>query len=180
MGRGKTKEGAALLEEALAAASYGPTKDDPAARALAVTGNNLAVELEKRATRAPEETALMLKAAEVGRRWWEVVGTSAEVGRAEYRLAMSRLAAGDAKEGIDHARKAIHLAVANGSDPADLFSGHEALARAHLQDGDPEGALRERDAAASLLGKVTDPDSRAYCEADLAVLDGALAAAPRL
>src|SRR5262245_26009965 len=56
---GKTAEGAALLEEAIEAASYGPSKDDPAARALAVTGHNLACELETKAKRTPVETELM-------------------------------------------------------------------------------------------------------------------------
>ena len=176
---GKAKEGAALLEEALAAASYGPTKDDPAARALAVTGNNLAVEFETRATRTPAETEVMLKAAEVGRRWWGVVGTWAEVAQADYRLAMSHVAAGKAREALAHAQKALQGVEANGNDPGAAFSPREALARARLAGGDRAGAKRERDVAAALLPKISDADTRSYCEADLTSLDSALSGAGR-
>jgi hypothetical protein len=171
---GRVAEGGALLEEAIAAASYGPTKEDPAARALAITGNNLACELEKKATRTPAETEVMLRAAAVGRRWWEVAGTRVEVGRAEYRLAMSSLAAGRASDAVRHAEAALDAA---GDDPADAFGGHDALARARLAGGDAPGARREREEAASCLARIDDPATRAYCAADLAALDAVLSSA---
>jgi hypothetical protein len=116
----------------------------------------------------------MLRAAQVGRRWWEVAGTRVEVGRAEYRLAMSSLAAGKASDALRHGRAALELAA---GDPADAYGGHDAIARARLAGGDVSGARRSRDEAAAELAKIDDLDARRWCGDDLATLDAALRAA---
>ena len=62
------------FERALLLADYGPGPTDPAARALAVTGNNLAAEIETREHLSVDEKALMLMAARAARRYWGIAG----------------------------------------------------------------------------------------------------------
>ena len=73
-GQHRTGEAIESFTRALDLASYGPGKDDPAARALAITGNNLAAELGGKSDRTDEESRLMLEAAQAGRRFWEIAG----------------------------------------------------------------------------------------------------------
>src|SRR5438477_192569 len=80
-------EARGLLDEALGLAAYGPTAKDPAARSLAVTGNNLASTLESTANRTPAQTALMVRAAEIGLRFWSLAGGPFETALAHYRLS---------------------------------------------------------------------------------------------
>ena len=87
--RGRSAEALVDFTRALELAAYGPGADDPAARSLAVSGNNLACTLEETKERSEEESSLMLAAAEAARKYWEIVGTWLEVERAEYRLAMT-------------------------------------------------------------------------------------------
>ncbi|MEZ0228788.1 MAG: hypothetical protein ACAI25_09200 [Planctomycetota bacterium] len=130
-GQKQVEAGVALFEEALSLAAYGPDKADPAARALAVTGNNLACSLEEKKVRTPAEDRLLELAARTGRRFWEVAGTWIEVERAEYRLAMTCLALGRAKDAVTHANECLALCEKNGADAGELFFANEALARAH-------------------------------------------------
>src|SRR5581483_5972026 len=104
-GQKRTKEAIRDWKLALELAQYGPKKTDPAARALAVTGNNLASALEEQADRTADERALMLEAAKAARRFWEIAGGWQEVERAEYRLCMSHLKAGEPSIALEHASK---------------------------------------------------------------------------
>ena len=92
-GRGRTETAIALFREALDLAAYDPPASDPAARALAVTGNNLAVELETASERDAAGTELMKAAATTARKYWERVGTWVNVRIAEVRLAHTHLQA---------------------------------------------------------------------------------------
>ena len=65
-----------LFVAALTAAQSGLDNADPALRALAVTGNNLACALEEKSGRSAEDTDLMLLAATTARKYWEIVGGS--------------------------------------------------------------------------------------------------------
>lgn len=172
-GRRRTAEAAALLDEALALAAYGPERNDPAARALAVTGNNLACELELRPARTPEEAALMVRAAETGLRFWSLTGTWLETERAHYRLSCSLRLAGDAKASLEHAERCRALVERNGGDAGEAFYAHEALALAHRAAGNDVAARRERDAAAACLPRIEDAGFRAMAEDALRGLDGA-------
>jgi hypothetical protein len=177
LGQKRLADASRDFDAAVELASYGPGAKDPAARALAVTGNNLAVELENRATLTPEEQDLMLRAARVSRTFWKISGTWKEVERAEYRLAMSHIKAGHAQTALAHAQRCQALVEENGSDPGEAFFAHEAIARAHLA-ADRIGAAREaREAMAALLPKVTDESFRTYCGGELAKLDDVLAGA---
>jgi hypothetical protein len=108
----------------------------PATRALAVTGNNLACELEERASRSEAERALMILAAQAARRCWALAGTWLETERAEYRLAHTRLKAGDPAQARVHAQACLDLVAANGNPALECFLGLEALALAAAAQGD--------------------------------------------
>jgi tetratricopeptide (TPR) repeat protein len=153
-GQRQIDEGIRLFQEALALATYGPGKEDPAARALAVTGNNLAASLEEKKDRDARGDALLELASRTARRFWEIAGTWLEVERAEYRLAMSFIALGRSREALAHATECLALCEKNGADAGERFFAHEALARAH------RARMKE------LLGEV-DPSLRSWCEETL-------------
>lgn len=155
-GQKRTGEAVGRFQQALSLASYGPTKDDPAARSLAITGNNLAYGLEEQAERTFAETELMILAAKTARRYWEVAGTWLEVERAEYRLAMSMIAAGRPDQAIQHAKTCLDLCEDNAAVPYEQFYGREILARAHFAAGDVVSAKIARDQAAALLPVLKD------------------------
>lgn len=143
-------------------------------RSIAATGNNLAVGLEQRVPRTPAEDTLMLKAAEVARVFWERAGTWMSVERAEYRLAMTRLARGEPGLAATHAERVLSIVGDNGGNPGEEFFGWEALARARHAEGDSPGAGRARDSAAACLPRVEDDTFRVYCTGSLKALDSTL------
>ena len=175
VGQRKTPEATKLFEQALALATYGPTKDDPLSRALAVTANNLAGELDEKTDRTEPEDRLLLKAAETARKYWEIAGTWLHVERAEYRLACTCATLGLGERAVQHAAKALALCAANGGDAMERFFAHEGHARASLAAKDRDGAAGHRKQAADLLEKIEDTGNRAYCEGELAKLDARLA-----
>jgi len=134
-GQRQTPRAIALFEEALALAAYGPKKDDPAARALAVTGNNLAASLEEKPGRSAEEDRLLELASKTGRRFWEIAGTWLEVERAEYRLAMSYLALGRASQALVHAKECRAICEKNGADDEELKYAREVVSKAEAAVG---------------------------------------------
>jgi hypothetical protein len=163
-----------LLAEAMASAEAEPLDDaDPACRALAVAGNNLACELEDKPGRSEAERTLMLLGARTARTWWARVGGWLEIERAEYRLSMSWLAAGDPSRALEHARACLAIVEQQGAPPLEAFFGWEAAGRAAAAAGDASGhaqALEQSRAAFEALGE----GDRRWCRASL----DALAAAP--
>jgi hypothetical protein len=162
-GQAQTERAADLFSRALELIS-GLNHTDPAQRALAVTSNNLAADLEQKADRTASQTALMLLAARTARTRWELAGTWLNVERAEYRLARSHLAAGELNEALEHAQSCLAISRANGAEPRELFWGFECLARvAHArQDGAAfDAALLEARAALTALGGSTADCERA-------------------
>ena len=93
-----------LFRRALDLAESDLAPDNPAIRALAVTGNNLACSLED----APARTWI-------------------HVERAEYRLANSYLKAGDRAAALSHAQECLRLCLANGADDVELKYANELL-----------------------------------------------------
>lgn len=173
---GRTADASAAFREAVGLASYGPTATDPAARDLAVTGNNLSCALELKPGRSDAERELMLDAARAGRRFWGLAGGWMEAERAEYRLALAHVAAGLPADGLRHAEECLRIIRENGSVPGEVFFAHEALARTRHASGDREGARRERDAAATVLPTIADEGFRSFCGTELRNLDGLLTA----
>jgi len=171
----RTADARAAFEECIALAAYGPTSADVATRTLAMAGNNLAVEFENRTEISKDERALMIKAAYAGRDFWRIAGGWMEVERAEYRLAMTHIKAGDAAAALRHAANCRRIIEENGSDAYELTFAREALAKAKLKGGDVAGARYERDAMAAAVPTIADEGSRSFAATELAKLDAALA-----
>jgi hypothetical protein len=172
--QGHTSVGMEALEAALELAAYGPDGDDPAAAALAATGNNVAVTLEEKPGRTESETVMMVRAAEIARRYWAVAGGWLQVERAEYRLARSLAAAGRAADAIHHAEACLRICEEHDAPGGERFFGFEALAHAHHAAGDSATAARARDRAAALLDTIEEPRFSSFCKRALNELDRGL------
>lgn len=161
----------ALLDEAVAAAEAAALPpDDAALRALAISGNNAAAALIDKAVRSDTERELMLHAAALGRRFWAQAGTWLETERAEYRLAMAWLAAGDAARARAHAQACLAIVDAQPEPSAfERFFGCEALARAEQAAGDTT-ALAQALQAAQAAFEQLPPAAQADCRQTLDAL----------
>lgn len=175
-GQGRVDEASETFRKAVDLAGYGPTSEDPAARALAITSNNLACELEEKPDRTLAEDELMREAALAGRRFWEISGTWVNVERAEYRLARTHLELGEPEAALTHARRCLEICEEHGAEALEFFFAHEARTRAMHADGRSADALAARDEAAALLPKVEDEGMRTFCQGELGKLDGLLSA----
>jgi len=175
-GRQRFDEAIAAYRDALQRADAGLPPGSPALRALAVGGNNLAVALEEKADRDPQETAGMLLAAQAGLDYWKRAGTWLEEQRAHYRLARSRLAAGLPGAAIDSAQECLAVCAAHHAPAIEQFFGYAALALAQRAAGDAAafGASRRR---ALELHRALPEGERAWCTSDLAALEAAAASA---
>ncbi len=168
-----TRFGDALdaYETAVRQAGDGLPAGSPAIRALAVGGNNLAAALEGKATRDARETAGMLAAAQSGLVYWRQAGTWLEEERAHYRLARSRLAAGDAAAAADAAQACVDVCAAHDAPPFERFFGYAVLAIAHRAAGRAEPAARAKAQALAEYERVPEAD-RTWCATELAELAG--------
>ena len=137
-GQQRIAEAQRALDAAEAAVDYGPDAEDPVGRSLAITGNNLACALEELDGRDAAQTALMKRAAALGRTWWEVAGTWHNVMLAEVRLAFTHLAADEPSTALAHARAALALSTEHGTGADDLIAPHCLIAKAMAASGDPE------------------------------------------
>jgi hypothetical protein len=163
-----TPRAAALLQQALAQADDPPLPDsDPAVRALAVAANNLAGTLEEQPERTADQRALMILAAQSARRLWARAGTWLETERAEYRLAMTWLQAGDATRARHHAQACLQIVQDHDAPPLEHFFAHEALALAERAAGrDAARALAQAQQAFDALSA----DDQAGCRETLGKL----------
>lgn len=168
------RAGALLAEAAAEAERAALPPGDAAARALAVAGNNIAAALEEKPQRSAPERELMIAAAQAGRRWWALAGTWLETERAEYRLAMSWLRAGDAARARRHAQQCLDIVAANGGVALERFFGHEALALAERAAGDAEAAAQALAAARAACADLDDSD-RGWCQTTLDKLEAGAA-----
>ena len=161
---------ARLLREAAADAEAAAlADDDPACRALAVTGNNMACALEGRRTRSDDERALMILAAQTAREYWGRAGTWLETERAEYRLAQTWRHAGDLAQARRHAQACLEIVRAHGAPALEVFFGWEALGLVERDAGNATGhahALAQARAAFAAL----DAGDRGWCQASLDAL----------
>lgn len=114
--------------QALALAQTELEKSDPANRALAVTGNNLACTLEEKPKKDAADIDLMVIAAKTGRKYWEISGGWKEIQIAEYRLSMTYIQAEDFQKAFEHAQNCIEIGEENAAGAFDMFYGFEALA----------------------------------------------------
>ena len=85
------------------------SSEDAANKALAMAGNNIAFSLEDKVERDSAEVQLMILAATLARKYWEIAGTWKEVERAEYRLSKTFLKAGLFNESLMHAKTCLEI-----------------------------------------------------------------------
>ena len=157
----------ALLEEAVAGAERAVLPDkDPAHRNLGIAGNGIAATLEEKAGRSNAETQLMLRAAQVARRFWALAGTWVETERADYRLAMSHLQAGDLAQARQHAQDCLEIVQANGAVPLEVFFGWEALGLVERSAGNATGHAQAIVQAEAAFAGLADGD-KGWCQASL-------------
>lgn len=164
---------AALLEEALAVAETAGLPDsDPCHRALAVAGNNTASTLEEKPTLSAQEQRLMILAAQAGRKHWAIAGTWLETERAEYRLAMSWLKAGDTAQARQHAQNCLEIVQAHDDVALEAFFGWEALGRVERAAGNTAGHARAVAQAEAAFAGLAEGD-QGWCRASLDKLKAA-------
>jgi hypothetical protein len=173
-----------LLDEAVAEAESAALDDkDPAVRALAAMANNVAGTLAEKAL--PADTALvhsaalsdterrlMGHAAQVARRFWERAGTWLEVERAEYRLALCALAAGELGAARRHAQACLEIVREHDSAPLEAFFGWEALGRVERAAGNATGHGRALEQARAAFERLETGD-QAWCRSSLEALGAA-------
>jgi len=156
-----------LLQDALDLAQRSDLPaSDPMHRALAVTGNGLACTLEERPGRSSDERALMILAAQTARHHWAIAGTWLEIERAEYRLAMSWLQAGDPAQARTHAQACLEIVAANDGAALERLFGWEALGRVERAAGNPAGHAQALAQARGAYAALADADQR-WCAASL-------------
>ncbi|WP_348753205.1 hypothetical protein [uncultured Aquincola sp.] len=172
LGRGQTEASAQALDAALALAEGGLPDGSPALRALAVAGNNIAAELQQHPHRSAADTALMLRAAETGLRYWSRAGGWLQVERAEHRLGSCQRAAGRHAEARDSARRCLAVCEANDAPDFERFFAHALLAVTQRDLGDEPGFSAARDAALAHHAKLPT-EEQAWCQQELAELQAA-------
>ena len=158
---------AALIGQALAEEETAGLPDtDPAVRALAMTGNNLAATLEEKSDRSADERALMILAARTGRAYWARAGSWLETERAEYRLAKTWLAAGDPVQARRHAQACLEIVRGQGDVALEAFFGWEALGCVEAAAGNRVGHA-EAVASARAAFERLDAGDQGWCRAEL-------------
>ena len=162
----------ALMCDALArsdAAQLPP--QDPAHRALAVAGNNLACTLEEKSVRSADEVALMILAAQTGRRFWGLAGGWLETERAEYRLAMTWLQAGDGAQARHHAQACLDIVQKEAAPALERFFAREAVARVARAANSADAVDAVDAVAAVALARAAfaelNEDDRGWCQPSL-------------
>jgi tetratricopeptide (TPR) repeat protein len=159
------------LRQAMEKAQLGLSKDDPACRALAVSGNSLACALEEKTSRTSAEMDLMVLAAEAARKYWEIAGTWLEVERAEYRLAMSHLKAGNMQQALEHAQTCLEMVKENEAPAMEHFFALEALAIVEKSRGNQIGYGKALELAKEQYAKLESENERTWCRESLVALE---------
>jgi hypothetical protein len=131
--------------------------DDPAVRTLAATGHNIACSLEELPRRSPGQVETMILAAQTSRQAWSRAGTWLETERAEYRLAMTWLAAGDARQAQAHAQACLGIVRSQGDVALEAFFAWEAMGRCARALGDPAGHAQALASAGAAFDRL-EPD----------------------
>jgi hypothetical protein len=110
----------------------------------------------------PMHRALMIMAAQSSRHHWERAGTWLEVERAEYRLAMSWLQAGDLAQARQHAQTCLEVIGANDGAALERLFGWEALGRVERAAGNAVGHAHALAKAREAFAQLS-PDDQGWC-----------------
>lgn len=167
-----TARAASLLREAaLEFDTEALPHEDPACRAIAINGNNIAASLGEKLMRSDAERDLMLLGARIARDYWARAGTWLEVERAEYRLAISWLKAPDLAAARRHARKCLDLVREHDAPPLEWFFAWEATALVERALGN---LVAQRRAVAEMKAAFErmDEADRAWCQPSLVKAGG--------
>jgi hypothetical protein len=157
----------ALLRQALELAERSALPDgDPTHRTLAAATNGIACTLEEKKDRSPDERALMIVAAQAARHHWERAGTWLNVERAEYRLAMTWLHAGDLAQARAHAQACLATVAANDAPALERFFGWEALGLVERAAGNGVEHARALGMARGAFAELSE-DDQGWCKASL-------------
>ena len=152
----------AAYEHALQTAQGASPLESRAMRSLAAGGNSLAVLLEAKPDRSDAETKAMLLAAQAALTYWTQAGTWLEEERAEYRLARSRLQAGESAAAVQSAQRCAAVCEQNDAPAFERFFAHSVLACAHRASGAADAFAEHRRLALRYLEQVSD-DERKWC-----------------
>ena len=156
-----------LFQDALAQADRAALPDsDPCTRDLAVSGNNLAATLEEKPERSVEERSLMILAAQTARRYWAIAGGWLETERAEHRLAMTWLKAGDPALARQHALNCLQIVENNQAPALERFFALDALGQAERAAGNPTALAHALEQAESAFAALDEGD-RSWCQPTL-------------
>ena len=154
---------AALFHQALALAERSGLPDSDAMhRTLGVTSNSIACTLEEKPVRSADERALMIRAAQAARHHWERAGTWLNVERAEYRLAMTWLQAGDLAQARQHAQTCLEIIAANDGAALEQLFGWEALGLVERAAGNATGHAHALAKARTAFDALA-PDDQGWC-----------------
>ena len=160
-----TARATTLLEDAVVRGSALPD-GDPGVRSLAAFGNSIAGTLQEMAHLSSAQRDVMIRAAQIARTQWARAGTWREVERAEYRLAVCWLAAGDPKRALQHAKACDSIVQQNGCEPLEVFFAAEALALPARVLGDEQGYARAVTTAQAAFDALPS-DEQAWCRTTL-------------
>ncbi|MBI5719799.1 MAG: hypothetical protein HZC37_19175 [Burkholderiales bacterium] len=155
-----------LREAALEVDTEALPNSDPACRAIAINGNDIAMTLSEKLLRSDAERDLMLLGARIARDYWARAGTWLEVERAEYRLAISWLKAPDLAAARRHARKCLDLVREHEAPALEWFFGFEALARVERALGNGPAAQRAVQDMKAAFERLDEGD-REWCRPSL-------------
>lgn len=157
----------AFLHDALAEAQDAGLPDaDPFHRALAIAGNNMAATLGEKPTLTPSEVQLMIQAAQAGRQHWAIAGTWLETERAEYRLALSWLKAGDIALARLHAQNCLQIVQAQDNLPLEAFFAWVVLGQVEQAAGNSSGLAQALSQAQNAFASLDEGD-RGWCQPSL-------------
>lgn len=170
-GRDAARAASLLREAALDFDTQALAHGDPACRAIAINGNNIAVSLADKLVRSDGERDLMLLGARIARDYWARAGTWLEVQRAEYRLARSWLDAGDLAAARRHARKCLDLVREHDAPALEWFFAWEATALIERSLGNLV-AQRRAVAEMKLAFERLPEDDRGWCRPSLTKAGG--------
>ena len=161
-----------LLQQALGQAeAAGLAAADPMHRALAIAGNSIAVTLEEKTGRSADERGLMIFAAQTARYHWAIAGTWLETERAEYRLAITWLQAGDLAQARTHAQNCLEIVAANEGAALERLFGWEALGRIERAAGNAAAHAQALANARTAFAELAAAD-QAWCAVSIDRLAG--------
>ncbi len=164
-----------LLAALSEAEQAGLPNSDPFHRALAIAGNNIAGTLEEKPALSASEVKLMIQAAQAGLRHWAIAGTWLETERAEYRLCLSWLKAGDVAQARVHAQRCLRIVQDHGNVPLEAFFAWVVTGQVEQAASNASGLALALSQAQQAFAGLPESD-RGWCQTSLDKLQSAAAA----